>query len=845
MKNISQRFFCYFCTKLTELKFSSSAFDLPVCDILDQVKDTLQANSTLIVTAPPGAGKSTILPLSLLDTSFLAGKKILMLEPRRLAAKSIALRMAALLDEPVGETIGYRIRFENKVSDRTKIEVLTEGILTRMLHSDNALENVGLVIFDEFHERNIHADLAMALCREAQQVLRPDLRIMVMSATLDMPLLSKLLEAPTLVSKGKMYPVEVRYTGDYDLFSMPEMLSQIVIQASKENEGDILAFLPGQGEIKKTEAILRSNLRDFSIHPLYGQLSPAAQHQAIMPRKDGKRKVVLATSIAETSLTIEGIKVVVDCGYGRTSKFNPRSGLSRLETVAISKDAADQRAGRSGRLGPGVCYRMWSLASHAHLDNFRTPEIQEADLAPLVLDLVKWGVENVDNLTWLSPPPRGSVSQALDLLEQLEAIQDGKLTDHGKTIHSIPAHPRIAHMLLKAKEMGNVPLATDIAALLEERDPLKPEIGVDINLRLEAIRRARKEKFSIKGIRKIEKIASQYRRLLVEEEDNGIFDPFEAGLLIAYAYPERIASARPGNNAQFQLANGKIAMMGHRDELAHESWIAISHVDERDGMGKIFMAAPINPTDLRPLLQEKRIVKWDKQSEEFIAIKTLGIGSIVLRSTPVTDVHPDEKINALIPVIHQDIERHLNFNDDAIQLLRRVSLLKVTNPDMDFPDYSKNWLKQNLKECMGHYLQNIRSAEDLKKLDIKEILFSRMEYKTQQLLNELAPQKITVPSGSQIKIEYKEEGENPIIAVRLQEIFGWLDTPVINRGKTKLILHLLSPGFKPVQVTSDLKNFWANTYFEVKKELKRRYPKHSWPEDPLAAEAVRGVKRKN
>ncbi|TVP43392.1 MAG: ATP-dependent helicase HrpB, partial [Mongoliibacter sp.] len=719
------------------MKFPPTSIDLPVNAILEQVKNSLRQNNTLIVTAPPGAGKSTVLPLSLLEESFLKGKKILMLEPRRLAAKSIAIRMADLLGEPVGNTVGYRIRFDNKVSAKTKIEVLTEGILTRILHNDNALENVGLVIFDEFHERNIHADLAMALCRESQQVLRPDLRIMVMSATLDMPVLAKLLNAPTIASEGKQYPVEVRYTGDYDLYSMPEILSQVVIKVVKENDGDVLAFLPGQGEIRKTESILKSKLKDFSIHPLYGQLSPIAQHQAIMPRKDGKRKIVLATSIAETSLTIEGIKAVVDCGYGRTSKFNPRSGLSRLETVPISKDAADQRAGRSGRLGPGVCYRMWSEASHAYLDNFRKPEIQDADLAPLVLELAKWGAGNIGDLTWLSPPPQGAVAQAFDLLEQLEAIELGKITEHGQKLHSIPAHPRIAHMLLKAKKMGDVALAADIAALLEERDPLKPEIGVDINLRIEAIRRARKEKLSLKGIRKIEKIASQYRRTLAVNEDNAAVDPYEVGLLIAYAYPERIASARPGNNAQFQLANGKIAMMGHKDELAHESWLAISHVDERDGMGKIFMAAPINPTDLRPLLQEKRIVKWDKQSGELLAMRTLGIGSIVLRSTPVSDLSEEEKIRALIPVIQQDIKRYLNLDEEVEQFLNRIQLLKSSYPNDDFPDYSTEWLKNNLEAWIAPYLHGIRKSDDLKKLDIKEILNSRMEFLTQQSLNEL------------------------------------------------------------------------------------------------------------
>jgi ATP-dependent helicase HrpB len=825
------------------LKFSPTASGLPVCDILAQTKLNLQNNNTLIITAPPGAGKSTILPLSLLEEPFLQGKKIIMLEPRRLAAKSIAHRMSELLGEKVGETVGYRIRFENNISEKTRLEVVTEGILTRMLHNDNALEGVGLVIFDEFHERNIHADLAMALCREAQQVLRTDLRILVMSATLDMELLADLLEAPTLSSKGKMFPVTINYEGDYDFYSMPEMVAQTIKKASKETDGDILAFLPGQGEIKKTEAILKSSLKSFVILPLYGQLSPSSQHQAIMPRKDGRRKVVLSTSIAETSLTIEGIKAVVDCGYSRTSKFNPRSGLSRLETIPISIDAADQRAGRAGRLGPGTCYRMWSKSTHSYLNEFRTAEILEADLASLVLDLEQWGIKQIQSLTWLTPPPSGSIAQAYDLLHQIEALENGKLTPHGKKLHSIPAHPRIAHMLLKAEELDNVALATDIAALLEERDPLKPELGVDMNLRIEAIRRARKENLSIKGIKKIEKIASQYRKLLNVEADNGVFDPYEVGLLIAYAYPERIASARPGNNAQFQLANGKIAIMGHRDDLAHEPWIAVSHVDERDGMGKIFMAAAINPTDLKPMLKEKRMIKWDKQYEELIAAQTLGIGSIILRSTPIHQITPEEKVTAIIPVIQNDPRRYLNFSQNVEQLRFRLQLLQNTNPELEIPDFSLIALKEEMPDWLSPYIQPIKNAEDLKKLDLYEILVNRLDYTLQQKVEQLAPSKITVPSGSQIKLEYRDN-EQPILSVRLQEIFGWIETPKINKGKTSLLLHLLSPGFKPVQITSDLENFWKETYFEVRKDLKRRYPKHQWPDNPMEAEAVRGVKRK-
>jgi ATP-dependent helicase HrpB len=475
------------------LPFNPFHINLPVTDIIHEVRQHLSNQNTLIVNAPPGAGKSTLLPLALIEEEWLQGKKIVMLEPRRLAAKTIALRMASLWGDDVGQTIGYRIRFENRVSDKTKIEVVTEGILTRMLHTDNALEDVALVIFDEFHERSLHADVAMALCREAQQVLRPDLRMMVMSATLNMPQLTALLNCPVAESKGKQYPVEIIYSGDADETLLPELAARTVAKAIAEHEGDVLVFLPGEGEIKKCEEILKNQLFEFSIHALYGQLPQQEQFLAIMPNKFGKRKIVLATSIAETSLTIEGVRIVVDSGFGRTQKFDTRSGLSRLETNRISIDSADQRAGRAGRLSSGVCYRMWTAATHSRLAPHRIPEIMEADLAALVLDLKLWGIHDIQELTWLNPPPKAAVAQATDTLEQLNALEKGKITPHGKHIHRLACHPRIAHMLIMAKEGHNLQLATDIAALLEERDPLPRDSGIDLNLRIEALRRARKK----------------------------------------------------------------------------------------------------------------------------------------------------------------------------------------------------------------------------------------------------------------------------------------------------------------------------------------------------------------
>jgi ATP-dependent helicase HrpB len=842
--SFKQRFFFTFTPKNLILKFDYHSIDLPIKDIIPEVKSLLDANNTLIVNAPPGAGKSTLLPLALLNEPFLEGKKILMLEPRRLAAKTIAWRMSDLIGENVGESIGFRIRFENQTSTKTKIEVVTEGILARMLHSDSALEDVGMVIFDEFHERNIHADVAMALCREVQQVLRPDLRILVMSATLDMPQLTALLQAPSIKSDGRSYPVSQFYIGDIDFGILPEMVSKTVIEASVKHKGDILVFLPGQGEIKKTEAILRRQLPEFSIHPLYGMLSPQAQHQAIFPNKNGKRKVVLATSIAETSLTIEGIETVVDSGFGRTSKFNPRTGLSKLETIRISKDSADQRSGRAGRLGPGVCYRMWSKNTQGLMADFRTPEILEADLAFLVLDMVQWGIKDIQQLTWLTPPPSGHISQALGLLHEINALDSGKITPHGQKIHEIPAHPRIAHMLIMAQKINKSGLATDIAALLEERDPLDLDAGVDINLRLEALRRARKEGLSIKGINKIEKVARQYQKMLEIEADNGFVDPYETGLLIAYAYPERVACSRPGNNAQFQLANGKIVMMGHRDDLAHESWLAVSHVDARDGVGKIFMASPLNPKDLLPMVKEKKVIKWDKRNGELIAVKNLCLGSIILKSSPLTEISPEEKTKAILEAVNADGIALLDFNEETKQVQNRVNCLRIWNQSQDWPDFSTDILLDNAELWLQPYLIGIKKAEDLSKLNLAEILINSLNPDQQRQLEDFAPQKIPVPSGSMIAIQYGNAGESPVMAVRLQEVFGWMDTPKINAGKIPLVLHLLSPGFKPVQVTSDLRSFWMHTYFEVKKELKRRYPKHSWPEEPLKAEAVRGVKRR-
>jgi len=827
------------------LTFNPYQVELPVVEIIDDVKSKLKQHQTLIVNAPPGAGKSTLLPLTLLQEEWLNHKKIIMLEPRRLAAKTIAYRMADLLGEPVGETIGYRIRFEQKTSATTRLEVVTEGILTRLLQQDNALEDVGLVIFDEFHERSLHADLALALCREAQQVLRPDLRIMVMSATLNMAALEELLQVPVSVSKGKQYPVEINYTGQSDLMLLPELTAKTVYDAIKKHEGDALVFLPGEAEIKRTAELLEKELSGFSIHPLYGQLPPAAQMAAIMPNRNGKRKVVLATSIAETSLTIEGIKIVVDCGLSRVSRFDPKSGLSRLETVSITKDSADQRAGRAGRLSAGVCYRMWSKATHDRLAEHRIPEIEEADLTGLMLELFAWGISDIYALTWLTPPPKAAVAMAIDTLQQLHAIEGNKITEHGKALHQLPCHPRIAHMLLKAQENHSVALAADIAAVLEERDPLPKDSGIDINLRIEVLRRNREVGKLNNRLARIEKIAAQYRSLLKVEPSNEPVDVHETGLLLAHAYPERIACARTGNNAQFQLANGKIATAGHKDDLAHESWLAVAHMDARDGLGKIFLASPLNPKDLISMVREKEVITWDARKGGVIANRELRIGNIVLKSTPIPNPSNELVQQAIIDAIKQQGESLLQIDEAFIQLQHRILSLRNWNAQEDWPDVSTEQLLLVAEVWLSPYLHEVKKPEDLKRIDLKDALLNYLGWDKQQLLNKLAPEKIQVPSGSNIHLEYFAQGETPVLAVRLQEVFGLAETPKINNGQTGVVLHLLSPGYKPVQVTADLKSFWNNTYYEVKKELQRRYPKHAWPDEPWEAKAVAkgGVKR--
>lgn len=822
---------------------------LPIYDILEAVKTSLAQQNTLIIQAPPGAGKSTVLPVELLEEPWLAGKKILLLEPRRLAARAVATRMAELRNENVGETIGYRVRFENKISRSTRIEVVTEGILTRMLQNDNALEHVGLIIFDEFHERSLHADLALALCREAQQILREDLRIAIMSATLDGDSLSALLHnAPIITSTGRQYPVTVRYFAPDTRLHLAEQTAIAVKKALQEEQGDILVFLPGAGEIKRTQELLEQPVSAVSIHPLYGDLPHHEQQQALQPHPSGLRKIVLATSIAETSLTIEGIGVVVDSGYARIPRFDPRSGLTRLETVRLSKDTADQRAGRAGRLGPGVCYRLWSEAEQRHLRAHRTPEILEADLAPAMLELCNWGITDIEKMTWLTPPPSGNRQQAVTLLQLLEAVNsDGQITAHGRALLQLPTHPRIAHLLLEGKNLQAAALAADVAAVLEERDPLPKTEGANLALRIDVLRRWRTKnrvQADTQALQRIARLAQAWRKHLGCEEDNALFADETAGQLVAAAYPERIAKKQE-HTSRYKLANGRQAKMADMDPLSDRPWLAIAQLDAGTSEGKIFLAAPLNSDDIIGLSTEKETISWDYQKGELLARKEKRIGEIVAASTPLAKIPEALYEQLLTEVVQQEGLRLFDLRDETIQWMNRISSLRAWRSNESWPDVSEKALLETVSEWLIPFLKNIRRRDDFRKTNLQELLPGLLEWSQQQQLDKLAPETIAVPSGSAIRLQYQPDASAPILAVRLQELFGLTQTPAVNEGRQQVMLHLLSPAMRPMQVTQDLHSFWQNTYPEIRKELRIRYPKHSWPEDPWTAQAVRGVKRKS
>lgn len=828
-------------------RISTLAGSLPAFSIADSVNQALRESANIVVTAPPGAGKSTLLPLTILKGMGSKGK-ILMLEPRRLAARQIAERMASLLGEPAGKTVGYRVRFDNKVTTETRIEVLTEGILTRKLVSDATLEGIDVVIFDEFHERSIHSDLALALTLQAQHIIRPDLKIIIMSATIDTVSICQSLHAPLIKCTGKMFPVKTIYTEtETDKYHIYKEVAAIVMRAHREHEGDILAFLPGQTDIQRCEELLADSLADTStsVYPLYGNLSPEKQRQAIAPSRQGKRKIVLATPIAETSLTIEGVRIVVDSGFCRQLVYDARTGLSHLETVRISKDMATQRKGRAGRVAEGICYRLWSHNSEHLMREQRKPEIEEADLASMVLDIAAFGENDPMSLPWITPPSKSNTVNAKRLLLSLKAInEDGSTTPLGKKMAALPCHPRIAKMMLCSGTDAQKALACDMAAILEEKDPMNENEDSDMTLRIAMLRSQRERKDLGKWAR-IAQIAQEYRKMLKAKENNRPVDPEEVGSLIASAYPERIAMAID-NIGNFKMSGGQHIFIERNDSMSLHPWLAIASLNSTANKGKVFLSAPISISNLPTSTFTN--ISWDSKAGAVRMQREKRIGQLVIESKPIHDADKEQIVGIICTAVKKEGLSMLDWNEKVKRLQQRVAKVKQWHPEMNVPDLTTEHLLSTASEWLPFYLEQegkLRTTTaELKKLDLAEMLWAQIPYEQQEEINHLAPTHIEVPSGSHIRIDYRPGAEAPVLSVRLQECFGMTQTPRVDNGKRPLLLELLSPGFKPVQLTQDLANFWQSTYFEVRKELKRRYPKHFWPENPLESEAVRGVKRK-
>jgi len=823
----------------------------PIDGVLPQLLETFQRINNVVLSAPTGAGKTTRVPIALLASAWMAEKKMIMLEPRRLAARRAAEYMAAQLGEPVGQTIGYRIRGEAVVSKKTRIEVVTEGILTRLLQRDPDLPNVAVIIFDEFHERSIHADLGLALTLDVQEHLRNDLRILVMSATLDNIAVAALIGKSEVVeSAGFLYPISTQYTRFPSDKTIETRIVETILRTLTEHEGDILAFLPGQREIRRVENLLweKHLPDDVLVHVLFGDAPYQQQSAALSPAPSGKRKVILSTSVAETSLTIDGVCIVIDSGLARTARFDVRRGMSGLVTVPVSKAVADQRRGRAGRQQPGICYRLWTEAEHAQLPDYPQPEIKTADLAPLLLELAQWGTPTGSQLRFLDPPPQALMAQARTLLEELGALDhDGKLTAHGRTMTELPLHPRFSSMILRGRELGFGALACDIAALLDERDILagRKDTDIDLALRLHSLNQKHK---SNNGI--IERIAAQSKRL---KQITGIPDTFiqseehEAGLLLALAYPERIARRRENNGYRYQMASGTTCVLPKGSLLAREEFLAIGEVDSIGAEVRVYLAAPLDKKDLQRVFAgtiiEEEVIRWSPSDETVIAHHVSRLGAIVVSEQNI-DLRGEKVITAMLEGIRQMGLDCLPWDKETRALQQRIQWLKKnTSLAQDLPDYSDAALLDSLETWLFPFLDGMWKKEHLAKLPLLTILKSRITHAQNKHIDSLAPSHLKLPSGSTVALDYS--GEQPVLAVRLQELFGQTDTPKICGGKVNLLVHLLSPAHRPLAVTQDLRSFWRNTYPEIRTQMRARYPRLVWPENPLTAKPTnRTVKRK-
>ena len=812
---------------------------LPVDEALPRLIVALAARNAAVLVAPPGAGKTTRVPLALLDAPWLGGRKIVMQEPRRLAARAAARRIAATLGEAVGETVGYRVRFDSKVGPRTRIEVVTDGLFLRMLQDDPSLDGIGCVIFDELHERGLDSDLSFALVREAQTALREDLRVVAMSATLDPgPVAERLGGAALIESAGRMFPVETRHLDREVSGRMEDTVAAAIRRALAEESGSALVFLPGVGEIRRVEERLSSLDPMVDIAPLYGDLSPAEQDRAIAPSPAGRRKVVLATLIAETSLTIEGVRIVIDGGLMRVPRFSPRSGMTRLETVRVSQASADQRRGRAGRLEPGICYRLWTPETERGLLPFTPPEILDADLAPLALELAAWGVADAASLPWLTPPPAASLATARALLADLGAVDDtGAITPHGRAMARLGQHPRLAHLVLKGREMGQGKVAALLVAILGERDFLRLPPGqrdADLRHRVDIA-------LSGKAPRQILEVA---RRLTQGKHSGGKdSDSSMTGALLALAYPDRIGRRRAGTAGRYLLSGGRGAALPEGDPMGNEEFLVVAETDGSTQDSRIFLAAPTTAVEIEELYAERivaeEIVQWSSRDGTVLARRRRRLGALVLEDKPLARPDAEKLRAAMLDGVRQLGLGALPWSDELAKWRERVTFLRAH--DEAWPDLSDTALLGTLDTWLGPFLDGVSRRDHLTRVDLSAALRALVPWDRQRDLDRLAPTHIEVPSGSRVPIDYSNPAE-PTLSVRLQEMFGLTDTPRIAGGKVPLTVHLLSPARRPVQVTRDLASFWATGYKSVKAELKGRYPRHYWPDDPLIAEPTARVR---
>ena len=804
----------------------------PVDGIIPELKAALISRPSAILVAEPGAGKTTRVPLALLNEAWAAGKKIVMLEPRRLAARAAATRMAQTLGEEVGHTVGYAVRMERKVSKATRIEVVTEGLLTRRLQADAELADTALVIFDEFHERSLDGDLALALCLDVQRGLRPDLKVLVMSATLDVETLrAQLADAPLIKSQGRMFPVETRYLEKATRKTIVQDATRAVLKVAREVKGSLLVFLPGEGEIRRVATELeKEELPNTTIRPLYGAMPLAEQDQAIRPSPAGTRKIVLATTIAETSLTIDGVEAVIDTGLKRAPRFNPASGMTGLETVRVSAASAEQRKGRAGRLAPGVCYRLWPEEEMRALAPHDEPEIRIADLSSLVLELAAWGVSTRDGLPFVEVPPAGAFAQAQELLRELEALDvDNHITAHGKAMAKLPLHPRLAHMVIAGKALGAGTRAAEIAALLSERDGLPRDAPLDVEQRLLFVRGPAKDR-----MRQTTKQIISLADLTNDKAD------ISAGVILGFAYPDRLAQHR-GGHGRFRMASGAGAVVAEHDALAKKDFIAIALLDGGAADARVQLAAEISEAEIENhfahLIATKADVFWDAKANAVSAARVKRLGALVLEEKPLNDVPPDEIATAMLQGVVQLGLSALPWSDAAQMFRARIIFLRRVMPDVGFPDLSDEALKASLGDWLLPYLSGISRKSHLERLDMLAIMRSLVPHELSSRIEKLAPSRMEVPGGGHYQIDYTVEGD-PTLRVRLQEMFGMHTAPQIAEGRARLKIELLSPAGKPVAITQSLETFWVNAYPDVRKDLRGRYPKHFWPEDPLTAQAV-------